>query len=89
MINWKTTLKVRDLHKGLREGTLTAQEVAGKVAKLLTRNPYAADPELAVLIDEFECLAEKKDATADEYDEVLDALYNYGDDDHRIWVDAA
>lgn len=89
MPNWKTVLKVGDLHAALREKTMTVQDVAKIVARRLTKNPYVTDPELDTLIDELKCLAEKEDATADEYDEVLDLLYTYGDEDHRIWVDAS
>jgi len=98
MPNWKTTLNIKDLHEGRRAGELTIQQVAAGVAARLKLNKYAKDgPNIFFtildVIDELESIAEDvqtpQEKLVDEYDGVLEELYNFGDCGHRIWIKTA
>jgi hypothetical protein len=89
MTNWKTTLDIADLHQAHRAGDITIQEVAAGVAKRFKKNRFAKEDEgfqAEDIIDWLEDLAEDPNATPNDYDGVLNELYNFADWDHRIWV---
>ena len=80
MARWKTLVKLGDLHAKHEAGELTLTETAKDLAKRLRATPYAA--ELESLLLELENVD-----TVDEYDEALSALYDFGDEDKRIWFE--
>lgn len=83
MANWKTTVKIGDLHNSFEDGNLTIKEVGKEVADRLKRNNYADDCDLQDIIE----LLETEDYDVEGYDYILRMLYDYGDLYHRIWVD--
>lgn len=78
MADWKTTVKLGDLHAAFKSGSIPITQVAKDLAERLRKSPYAE--ELEDEIFELENLEE-----VDEYDDVLAALYDFGDCGHRIW----
>ena len=94
MNNWKTTIKIDDLHEARRSGEMTIQQVARALAERLKKNRYAKDgPHMcfAILdvIDGLEDMAEAPESTVDDYDQCLAELYDFGDAGKRIWVDSS
>ena len=89
MINWKSTLNISDLHRAHRAGEITVQELAAGVVTRFKANRFAKEDEgfaAEEIIDWLEDLSEDPDATVNDYDGVLNELYNFADYDHRIWV---
>lgn len=86
MANWKTTVNIKNLHAAFRAGTITVQKMAVGVAARLKKNRFAEEWAMLDIIDCFEALAEEPKATVEDYDSILAELYDFADDDHRIWV---
>lgn len=79
MANWKTTVEIGDLHNAHQSGKLTIAEVANTLADRLAKNAYGKA--LAPVIKR---LKKAKDTRA--YDACLKAVYDFGDLDHRVWL---
>lgn len=82
MPQWKRVLKLGDLHEKYKRKAITVQELANGFADRLELLPYKEDPiiEMAVSL-----LREVEDI--EQYDEVLSIVYEFGDINHRLWVD--
>lgn len=83
MTRWRHNLKVGDLHAAYQEGSLSPEQLGNKLAKrILSKrwfDRYRDDLEPIVSALE-DC------ANIDEYDEALEDLYDWADQDHRCWV---
>ena len=82
MANWKETVVIGDLHVGYQCGKYTVEEVGNQLADRLEQTRYKEDWELGDIIFDLRCVGDE-----DEYDQVLQRLYDFGDEDHRIWLD--
>lgn len=82
MADWKTTLRIGDLHEAHQGGEMTIRDVAKQVADRLEKNRYSES--LTSLISRL-----KKVRSVKAYDSCLEALYNFADAGHRIWVDSS
>jgi hypothetical protein len=79
MVSWKSTIQLADLHKAHQAGELTTSELGRTLAKRLRKSRYAGD--LEGIAQELELVDD-----VDDYDRLLAALYDFGDRDHRIWI---
>ena len=83
MANWQRTLKLQPETDQASAGEISVQELAAVVAKRLRAlRPFGdeyIDNERDEIADEFEWIARSSDAESDDYDEVLDRLYDWGD----------
>ena len=88
MPNWKSTIKIGDLHKAYQAGEMTIQEVGKAVESRAMTNRFvrAEVDEGFDLTDAMHCLRAGVSDVA-EYDDCLKALYDFGDDNHNIWID--
>lgn len=81
MVDWKTKIKVGDLHAAHRKGDMPITAVAKALAARIERNEFKN--ELAGLVARL-----RRVRNVRSYDSCLRTLYDFGDQDHRIWVDA-
>lgn len=81
MARWKTTVVVADIHEAHQRGEMKIDQVAIELAKRLQANRYASW--LEDLIDRLNCVTD-----VEEYDDCLRELYDFGDHDHRIWIES-
>ena len=91
MPNWKSKVALSDLHQQYEAGELAVQEVAAKLVERLKLNKYAS--EIEDLIEELERVATTTEEDFEgelqgDYDCILEELYDFGDNDHRIWFEA-
>lgn len=96
MANWKATVELRDLHAQHEDGKLDIQNVALELARRLEALPSTQahgvrDCELDDLIAELRQISQMSDDEfdqdpADEYDEVLERIYNWGDTRRHLWL---
>jgi hypothetical protein len=84
MANWQTTLDISDVYDHDKNDGATCSVVkAGRiVANRLEENKFASDSDIQDIIMR---LQEVED-DADEFDEIMDDLYEFADKEHRIWV---
>jgi len=82
MADWKTTVRIGDLHAARKRGEMTIREVGEKVAARLERNRYAGD--LKRVISRL-----RRIRSVEAYDACLEKLYNFADVGHRIWIDSS
>lgn len=86
MANWKTRLEFKELWKEHKDGSKSIQDVAKSVAEALKVHPeYEADAELQDVTNQFEEFASDTSATADDFDGILEDLYDWADA-ARCWV---
>jgi hypothetical protein len=79
----KTKVKLDDLHDKFENGEISITEVAKQLAERLKTSPhYRDDNRLAELAFYLENIEE-----VDEYDSVLDDLYNFGDEEVMMTLD--
>lgn len=84
MANWKTTIKIGDLHSCFEANQMPLPELGHQLAYRIKQNRfYSIDNELGSIVLELNAL----DDDEDYYDELLEQLYDFGDQGHRIWVD--
>ena len=79
MPDWKTRVEMADLSLAFEKGTMTSSEAGKEMASRLKQNKY--HEELDEIIDMFENVEDVQD-----FDYALGELYDFGDEDHRIWV---
>lgn len=80
MANWKTTVKIGDIHIGHENGLLNIRECGKMLAERLEKNRYHA-----ALEEQIDMLKNVEDV--EDYDYAIGELYDFGDTDHRIWFD--
>lgn len=81
MADWKTTVRIGDLHESHESGAMTIAAVAKSLAARLKKNRFAKDLE-----DVIGRLGKVRSVSA--YDSCLKAIYDFGDFGHRIWLDS-
>jgi hypothetical protein len=82
MESWMTRLLVNDLYDKHDTGLIDTSEMALTVAHRLSLNPFAVDPELQRVINDF-----KQAKTALEFNAAMHRLCDYADVDCRILVE--
>jgi hypothetical protein len=91
MTNWKSTIRIGDLHAAFQNNEITIQELGRRVAERCKLNKFI-DRELEDdlgswhICDAIDALGAGVE-DVHEYDDCLKALYDFGDDDHMIWID--
>jgi len=88
MAQWKSKLSLGDEFTQYNEDKITITElgkvVADKIEKFRKRKPWLYhDPELRDIIFSFQHECESEDS----FDDVMESLYDWGDDDHTCWID--
>ncbi len=86
MADWKSKVLLVDLHRQHEEGDITLQQLAASVVTRLEASSYS--DELGGIIGDFENVSEDPEADVEDYDHALSSLYDFGDEGHRIWVEA-
>lgn len=81
MADWKTTVRLGDLHESYETGDMKITAVAKALAARLRKNRFAKDLE-----DVIARLVKVRSVRA--YDSCLKTLYDFGDTGHRIWLDS-
>lgn len=94
MANWKTRINIADAHCLYREGKIEISELARRVLAKVKENPYFKNEEersfeAESILEDLEDLSVDKEATVEDYDVILTALYDFGDEGHRIWVQSS
>lgn len=85
MANWKTILDLSDIRAEYEDEKITLQVLAYKTAARLRLNPFAQDDQLQYIIQEFQELSQDN-IVDDDYDDILNDLYEFADQEHRIWI---
>ena len=87
MVDWKNKVDLSQEWRRARNGELTAQQLSRVIAIKLSRFiQWASDQELVTIRADFNALALNAAASFDDFDVILEALYNWADVDHRLWV---
>lgn len=88
MAKWKAKIQLGDLFKRYQQNKLTVQEVAHHFAKRLRALPYySLQKDFRRLVDEINDLSTSKDDISEnDFDEILNLLYDWGDLDQRLWI---
>lgn len=84
MTDWCSKLDLRDIWKSVENDKMTVQELSSEIAKRLKKvNPHKAGPEIIFMrndiIEQFEDLAEEKEVSFEEFNYIMDDLYDWGD----------
>ena len=80
MANWKYKIDVKDEWKRAKAGELKPCELAGIMANRLAPIVLEiADAEVEDIMGDFEVMRDDKEATFDDFDEILERLYDWGD----------
>jgi hypothetical protein len=88
MSNWNEVINIAGLHKLYADGGITLKDLAKAIARKLKNTEAFAicDPsiiDVMCALDAVDDLARLKD-----YNVALDLLYDFGDKDHRLWIEA-
>ena len=92
MAQWQTKLEMRDIRGAHTAGTMTVPQMAGEVARRLREKSlrwladFHVSDELEDVIANFEDIAEHG-GDVDDFDGVLESLYDWADDDNRMWIE--
>jgi translation elongation factor EF-1beta len=83
MSRWKTTIRLGDLHSKYDAGELKIGDVARGLAERVRKNCFfEKGGELDEIAEELDMVEDVED-----YDFWLGVLYEFGDHDHRVWID--
>jgi hypothetical protein len=80
MNEWETVVELGDLHERHHRGEISIRVLGELLIELLKKNKYADHPEIVRA-----CERLKKVRKVEQYDRVLEQLYNFGDYNRRIW----
>lgn len=88
MANWEETINIAGIHRLYTNGGINLQQVAKAVVRKLQNTEAFAtsDPELMDIIMNFGAIDEF--ARLKDYQVTLDLLYEFGDKENRLWVEA-
>jgi len=75
--NWKRRIDIKEEMKQAKTGEISPAELGQIIANKLKGLPEYAYDDLKIIVIAFEDLP--KDAGGDEFDEVMEALYDWGD----------
>jgi hypothetical protein len=85
MRDWKYKVNIKQY---IGKDGLTVQEVAKgvlkEIAKISSKRAFKDDDELSQIVEEFQGIADSKEATVEEFDEILDRFYDWADDSD-VW----
>lgn len=93
MANWKTTVEIGDLHQAYRDEQISVQELGKAVAARFNVNTFvktALDYDSPDFNEDLEAALIGMDEglpCIEDYDYCLKTLYDFGDTDHKIWID--
>lgn len=90
MADWKYKVRLRDLHERYESGELTVREVGVELAARLRASGAWHDDDRGWR-DELRHIAEElREEVEDvqDYDRILNDLYDLGDAGHMLWVGA-
>lgn len=81
MSKWKYKLEVKDLWEEIKDNKITIQELSKQMSKRikLSRFYKKHEDDLEPIVNAFEDLSEDKNASVDEFDDILSELYDWGD----------
>lgn len=84
MANWKEKLMLNDLYKKIDDTILSVNEAGKQVANRIRKLKYYKKyiDELEEIADNFEFDCED----VEDFDRNLEELYNFGDFNHRLWI---
>ncbi len=88
MTNWSESINIAGLHRLYSSNSISLQDLAKAVVRKLknTEAFLSSDPELIDIMCAFEAIDEL--AQVRDYSAVLDMLYQYGDEGHKLWIEA-
>ena len=83
MTKWMNTLDLTDVWDKAKEGKISIQDLAKVIFYRLPRITNGLDGDLELerdfLRDDFEDLSENPEVTTEEFNELFDSLYDWGD----------
>ena len=87
MTKWNYEINITELHNAFRNGAIKAEEVGKAISKLLKSSPYYSEAftEFVLIVTDFEDM-DRLD-TADDYHIILQQLYDFADENSRIWIE--
>jgi len=80
MAKWKKTLDISDLHQAYGDGSITIIQVAKEVHSRCLKLKIN-DIQFMNITSNFLLIED-----IDDYDSVLSDLYDFGDEDHKLWI---
>ena len=86
MANWKHEIKIGPLMEALKSGDKAVHEGAREIAELVRAAVPQRDQRLEEILADFDSLDE--DSGDEDFNYVIDDLYDWGDEGHRLWVDS-
>lgn len=84
MPNWKQTLDISADWQLAKNREITAQQLAGRIAAKLKK--FKLDEILEEIIEQFEDFATEEGVDFNDFDYLMDELYNWSDENHNCWV---
>ncbi len=81
MPHWKYELKLDDLYKKFNDDEIDIQGLAKQTMGRLALLPFREDDTFDMVLQLF-----KGVETVDMFDEALSLLYDFGDQDQRLWI---
>jgi uncharacterized protein YpuA (DUF1002 family) len=88
MADWKTKLDIKEEWEQREKDEITNQQLCKAIAAKLKMNRFfKKDEDLQEIAEDFENFEDNDDGDSDElFNDLMSQLYDYGDEDHRIWV---
>lgn len=94
MANWKYSINIKHAWKQYDDGEITIPNLSKYISFKLKELPYVKNGNLIFLdivesFDEIALLNENDEETEeleDSFNNAMKRLYNFGDEDHRLWI---
>ena len=88
MANWKTVLDIKDEWKKAGENKITIQNLVNVIIDRLKelQQSFSDDDELNDIIEKFGDFVVYENDGLYDFDDIMDELYNWGDNDHTCWI---
>ena len=94
MVHWRNELDIKEIWSKAKKGEATSQEVASEIAQKLKFINTPTNWNLNIfenearerLIDSFEDHSQDPEATTEDFNALMEELYNWADDGHVCWI---
>lgn len=87
MANWKHVLDIGEIYNNLHKNNIHLTEGARQIfIKLKALENVITEFEFLDIVNDWEDFSISNDVTVDDFDSLMERLYNFGDRDHILWV---
>jgi hypothetical protein len=86
MANWKYKIDISETYMKVQDEEAPIELLAKELADKLRACPYNGNETIVDIVDGLDSIYGNAQPDVDDFDELLEALYYFGDEGNRLWI---